>query len=81
MVAVGAWVRENVHTIVTDLDGKRVRVGVSGDGKEAVRAAVASAPDLREFGSAVRRMVSPASREPPRPGALGGPDRRPFTAG
>ena len=46
VVAVRPRVGEHVDPVVPDLHGQRVRVGVRGDGQEAVRAAVAAAPDL-----------------------------------
>ena len=51
VVAVRARVDQDVDAVVPDLERQRVGVGVGGDRQEAVRPAVAAAPDLR----AVRR--------------------------
>ncbi len=57
VVAVRARVGQHVDPVVPHLHGQRVRVGVRGDRQEAVRTAVAAAPDL----PGPRSTVSPAS--------------------
>ncbi len=87
MVAVGAGVGEHVHPAVPDLDRQGVGVGVRGDAEEAVRAAVAAAPDLRRLAGLGaqqrsgrrRRSARAAARAAPAPGPAGrrpAPDQR-----
>src|SRR6266851_842993 len=77
VITVGARISQDVHARVADLDGQSVRVGMRGDAEVAVRATVASAPDLILSGGAQQRhsCVSESRRPLTRPALDGTPNR------
>ena len=64
MVAVGAGVSEHVHTAIAELYRQGVGMGVRGDAEVSVRAAVATAPDLRATVSIRPQQRYPGIGEP-----------------